>query len=252
MIVEKEYWRDIPLLHVYKEEMTQETPVLIFLHGFLSAKEHNLHYAYQLVEKGIRVICPDAYLHGERTESLSEAKMNLLFWKIVLNNIQDVGVIYEKLRHRNLLKTTSIGLAGTSMGGITTAGCLKKYEWIKTAGILMGVTSFTNMAQYQVKQFKEQGIEFPMPEEEQQAILSGLAQYDLNSSPEILEKIPTIFWHGKQDQVVPYDMTYPFYESLKKENKAENVRYITDEKAGHAVTRSGMLEVTAWLAQHLA
>ena len=72
MIVTKEVWKQIPLLHIYKEEMNENTPVVIFLHGFMSAKEHNLHYAYQLVEKGVRVILPDAYLHGERNENLSE------------------------------------------------------------------------------------------------------------------------------------------------------------------------------------
>lgn len=252
MIVEKELWSEIPLLHVYKEGMSNETPVVIFLHGFLSAKEHNLHYAYQFAEKGIRVILPDAYLHGERTQSFSEAQMNLMFWQIVLSYIQDVGVIYDELHNRNLIRTEAIGLAGTSMGGITTAGCLKKYNWIKTAGILMGVTSFTDMAQYQIRQFKEQGIEFPMSEEQQLAILDGLSQYDIKASPEIFERIPTIFWHGKQDNVVPYYMTYPFFEHLIRENKAQNVRYIIDEKAGHAVSREGMLEVTEWLALHLA
>ncbi|WP_332650345.1 prolyl oligopeptidase family serine peptidase [Lysinibacillus sp. 54212] len=252
MIVEKELWNEIPILHVYKEEMTNETPVVIFLHGFLSAKEHNLHYAYTLVEKGVRVILPDAYLHGERTQSYSEAKMNSMFWEIVLNYIQDVGIIYEELHKRNVLTTEAIGVAGTSMGGITTAGCLKNYNWIKTAGILMGITSYTDMAQYQVRQLKEQGIEIPIAEEQQQAVLDRLAQYNIDSSLEIFERVPTIFWHGKQDNVVPYYMTYPFYEYLIKENKAHKARYILDEKAGHAVSRNGMLEVTEWLAQHLA
>ncbi len=56
MIVEKEVWGNIPLLHIHNDDMNEETPVVIFLHGFMSAKEHNLHYAYQLVKK--RGACP--------------------------------------------------------------------------------------------------------------------------------------------------------------------------------------------------
>ena len=81
MIVNKEQWKSIPLLHVYDETMDEQTPVVIFLHGFLSAKEHNLHYAYQFVQQGIRVILPDALLHGERSNQLTEDQMNFNFWK---------------------------------------------------------------------------------------------------------------------------------------------------------------------------
>lgn len=45
----------------------------------MSAKEHNLHYAYQLVHKGVRVLLPDAKFHGDRSECLTEMQMNLNF-----------------------------------------------------------------------------------------------------------------------------------------------------------------------------
>ena len=78
MNVENEQWGHIPLLHVYKEsEKDIQVPVVIFLHGFTSAKEHNLHYAYQLAEKGFRVLLPDAHLHGERQEPLDKVQLSL-------------------------------------------------------------------------------------------------------------------------------------------------------------------------------
>ena len=98
MIINDELWQDIPLIHCYTEEMNEYSPIVIFLHGFLSAKEHNLHYAYQLVKKGIRVILPDALFHGGRSEQISEEKMNLKFWSIVVNSIQDVGKIYNEIQ----------------------------------------------------------------------------------------------------------------------------------------------------------
>ena len=66
MYIQREKWGNIPVLHMYNETMSETTSTVFFLHGHLSAKEHNLHYAYQLVKQGIRVILPDAIYHGER------------------------------------------------------------------------------------------------------------------------------------------------------------------------------------------
>lgn len=250
MIVHKEQWAGIPLLHVYKEEMRQDAPIVIFLHGFMSAKEHNLHYAYNLVEKGVRVILPDAYMHGERSENLPEPQMKYIFWRIVLKYVEEVGMLHKALKEQGF--NGDIGVMGTSMGGITTTGCLKKYDWIKTAGVLMGAVSYTEMAQFQLKDMEEQGTQIPMTEQQKQEILATLEHYNVTSSISIFERVPVIFWHGQKDSVVPFQMTYPFYELLVQQGKDKHVHYIKDEKAGHAVSRDGVLAVTAWVAQHLA
>ena len=249
MIVNREEWGNIPLLHVYNKEMTSKNPVVIFIHGFKSAKEHNLHFAYKLVEKGVRVILPDTYLHGERSEQYTHKQMELAFWKIVLKTVAEVNTIYEQLRDKKLLSTNNIGVAGTSMGGIVTSGCLKKYNWLKTAGICMGTVSYTKFAQHQLAQFKKLGVDFPMQKEELNEVLALLKQYDLEDKQNILNEVPIIFWHGKQDTVVPFAMTNPYFEQ-----NGANTRslYVVDEKAGHVVSREGMLAVTDWLAQHLA
>lgn len=250
VIVQKENWGGIPLLHVYNEKVRKDAPIVIFLHGFMSAKEHNLHYAYHLLEKGVRVILPDAFMHGERAEELTEMQMNMIFWRIVVKNIKEVQALYDALQERGF--TGKVGVCGTSMGGITTAGCLKMYDWIEAAGILMGVVSYTKMAQHQIQQLKEQGMELQLTEEQQHTILEALQEYDLMTKPEIFERVPIMFWHGKNDPVVPFQMTYPFYEELVQQGHTLKVQYIADEKAGHAVSRTGVLAVTEWLAQHLA
>lgn len=250
MIVQKEQWEGIPLLHVYKEEMKKDAPIVIFLHGFMSAKEHNLHYAYNLVEKGVRVILPDAYMHGERSENLPESQMNLIFWRIVIRYVEEVGILHKELKGKGF--NGNIGVMGTSMGGITTTGCLKKYDWIMAASVLMGAVSYTEMAQFQLKQMEEQGVHIPMTEQQRQDIMETLKEYNVKTNLAIFERVPVMFWHGQKDPVVPFQMTYPFYELLVREGKANNVEYIADEKAGHAVSRMGVLAVTAFIAQHLA
>lgn len=111
MIVANEKWGNIPLLHVYDEEKaTADTPIVLFIHGFQSAKEHNLHYAYNLVQQGMRVLMPDAILHGERSQGLNTIEMSLRFWETVLTNIQEVKFLYEELRRKGF--TGRFGLAG--------------------------------------------------------------------------------------------------------------------------------------------
>ncbi|WP_223552892.1 prolyl oligopeptidase family serine peptidase [Lysinibacillus sphaericus] len=254
MIVEKEMWGNIPLLHIHTENMNEETPVVIFLHGFMSAKEHNLHYAYQLVGKGVRVLLPDAKLHGDRSEDLSEMQMNLQFWDIVLNSIHEVEQLYNELKNKQLLVNDKIGIAGTSMGGIVTSGCLKLYDWIKTAVVCMGAPGFIKLGEYQLQQLANDGVNWSMSEEEVQQINELLAKYDISLTPEKFAGRPVLFWHGELDKIVPFKDTYHFYLTLCQyyETNPEDLKFLANKKAGHAVSRDGMLAATEWLAQHLA
>ncbi|MEK4128774.1 alpha/beta hydrolase [Solibacillus sp. FSL W8-0474] len=251
MIVKQELWKSIPLLHVYDETMDEHTPVVIFLHGFLSAKEHNLHYAYQFVQKGIRVILPDAIMHGDRSDYLTDEQMNYNFWKIVLKSIEEVHTLYEELKLKKMVGD-KIGVAGTSMGGIVTSGCLTIYPWIQAAGICMGTTSYTKVALHQVEELKQKGVQLPISEQQQSALFQMLGKYDMEQHEALWANKPIIFWHGEKDTVVPFSMSRPFYEQLKKEGRAANIQYIAEPKAGHAVSRNGILQVTDFIAQRLA
>jgi len=256
MIVEKEMWNEIPLLHVYKEEYKNEqTPVVVFLHGFTSAKEHNLHYAYQLAEKGLRILLPDAHLHGERHTSLDEVQLSLRFWEVVLTSIEDVKYIREELLSRHLIsEETKIALAGTSMGGIETLGCLKVYPWIDVAAVLMGSPSYVQLAKAQMAQYESRGFKLPVTEEERKHLLDTLNHFDLSKDPTALNSRPVFFWHGEQDTVVPYEPTYNFYDAVKKSyaNHPERFQFQSDKMAGHAVTRQGLLNATDFIAENLS
>lgn len=254
MLVQEDMWKGIPLLHVYDNSMSDHTPVVIFLHGFLSAKEHNLHYAYQLVKKGVRVIMPDAYLHGERTENLSEAKMNMHFWEIVLQSIKEVNTIYDELKLRGYVISNKVGIVGTSMGGIVTSGCLKTYDWIDTAVICMGAPGYIELANYQIQQFEAAGVKLPMTDEQTQQLQMLLAQFDITNDPKRFNQRPILFWHGHKDETVPFKNTYHFYLQLRSyyEQSPEKLKFIEAPNAGHKVPRDGVLAVTSFLSHHLA
>lgn len=256
MNVENERWGHIPLLHVYKESLReQQVPVVIFLHGFTSAKEHNLHYAYQLAEKGFRVLLPDAHLHGERQENLDEIQLSLRFWEIILTSIEEVAMLREQLIERNLIMDhTKLGLAGTSMGGIETLGCLNVYPWIDTAAVMMGSPGYVHLAKAQMAQYEARGFKLPITDVERMQMFDTLRKFDLTLNPSALNGRPVFFWHGVQDNVVPYEPTFNFFNALKKSyvHDPERFQFMTDKSAGHAVSRKGMLESTSFIAHYLS
>jgi uncharacterized protein len=254
IIIENRKVEGIPVLHLAdKEKFNEQLPFIVFVHGFTSAKEHNLHYAYLLAEKGFRVVLPEALYHGERSTGLSGNDLNVKFWEIVLTEIEELNEIKNAFASEGLIDEEKIGLAGTSMGGIVTMGALTRYDWIKTAVSLMGMPYYEKFALWQIDELKKHGIDLPFKEEELAGLLQKLKELDISQQPEKLAGRPILFWHGKQDQVVPYHYTYHFYESIRTnyEEMPEKLVFLTDENAGHKVSREGLLKTVEWFETYL-
>jgi uncharacterized protein len=252
--VENRLINQIPLLHIVKKDVQQEKlPFIIFSHGFTSAKEHNLHYAYLLAEKGFRVILPEASYHGERDQGISEVNFYGYFWEIVIQTIHELNDLKEYYVLEGLADPERIGLAGTSMGGMVTLGALTKYKWAKAAVSLMGMPAYEKYSLWQMDQLQSQRIQLPFTETQISEQLSILRQYDLSFQPEKLEGRPLLFWHGKKDPIVPFEFTYQFFESIKKdyEKLPENLHFIVDERADHKVSREGLKTTIEWFEKFL-
>ncbi|MCD7034946.1 esterase [Metabacillus sp. GX 13764] len=254
VIVEKIKADGVPLLHAVQEEnRDSKTPFVMFVHGFTSAKEHNLHYAYLLAEKGFRVALPEAMYHGERAENLASGELNVRFWDIVLNVIQELGTVKHYFQKRNLIDEERIGVAGTSMGGISTLGALTQYPWIKAGVSLMGSPHYVSFLKKQVEYMQSIGIVLPITDNELDEQLNRLRPFDLSLHRDKLQNRPLLFWHGEKDPVVPFAPTYRFYEEVKKdyENHPENLVFIKDPNADHKVSREGLLALVDWFCKHL-
>jgi uncharacterized protein len=254
VIIEKENIAQVPVLHVVKKEKREERlPLILFIHGFTSAKEHNLHFGYLLAEAGYRVILPDALHHGEREQALTEIQRQLAFWKIVTRTIAEIRQIKEELELRKLIQPDRVGLAGTSMGGIVTFGALAVYPWIKAAVSLMGSPMYEAFFDSLMEAGKKMGVTIPLSDEQLEREKARLMKYDLSKQPEKLAGRPLLIWHGKCDQVVPYSYTYEFYEQIKPlyQGKEENLKFISDDTAGHKVTREAFLETVKWFTKHV-
>lgn len=250
--VVKERIGNIPSLVVVDAEKKQEAlPVVIFFHGFTSAKEHNLPIAFLLAEKGYRVILPDSELHGEREIEISALKKQISFWDIVLKNVKELNEIKQSLEEADLILNNRIGVAGTSMGGISTTAALTQYDWIKSAVVLMGSPQITTFAKTLVTSFKKEG-DIPVTDEQIEALYDELKRCDLSLQPEKLNERPLLFWHGQKDSVVPFDHSYTFYDDVKNNYKnKDDIQFIREKNTDHKVSRAAILELVKWFEKHL-
>lgn len=248
----KEELGDIPsLIVVDRDKMLEALPVVVFYHGFASAKEHNLPIAFLLAEKGFRVVLPDSELHGEREHDVSTIKKQISFWDIVLTNVRELDELKKALDEKGLILDGRIGVAGTSMGGITTSAALTQYDWIKTAAILMGSPRITTFAKTLVESFKRVG-DLPVTDEQIEALYDELERTDLSLQPEKLNQRPLLFWHGQNDSVVPFDHSYTFYDEVKNDYvKSEDIHFIKEKNTDHKVSRHAILELVKWFDKYL-
>ncbi|MEN1970344.1 alpha/beta fold hydrolase [Lentibacillus sp. N15] len=246
------YFSNIPALEVVDvKDETKALPVVVYFHGFTSAKEHNLPLAYLLAEKGYRVILPDSAYHGEREENISPMKRQIAFWDIVLQNVKELNEIHDHLTKQGKLFDDRIGIAGTSMGGITTAAALTQYPWVKTAAILMGSPMLTTYAKILVEGFKKTG-KLPISDATIDKLYHDLEVIDLSVHPEKLNQRPLLFWHGDKDSVVPFDHAYTFYNDVKQNyTKPDHIQFIKETNRDHKVSRSAILAAENWFTSHL-
>ena len=252
--VENKQIGEIPLLHLARSNLfDKKLPLVIFIHGFMSAKEHNLHYAYLLAEKGFRVLLPDCLYHGERQTEETRSHLQFHFWDIVLQTISELNDLKNYFDDSELIDSEKIGVVGTSMGGIITLGALTQYSWIHSAVSLMGMPYYEKLAQAQIEELKNQGKELPIEQSAIDELFDRLRERDLSQQPEKLMGRPLLFWHGKRDNVVPYSYAYDYYESIKEyyQQTPKFLQFISDEKADHKVSREGLLKTVEWFDKHL-
>lgn len=250
-IYEKEI-KTIPSLVVVDEDKEKEAlPVITYFHGFTSAKEHNLSLAFLLAQKGFRVILPDSEYHGVREQEISALKKQISFWDIVMQNVKELKDIKDYVDEEGLLLDERFGVAGTSMGGITTSAALTQYPWITTAAVLMGSPKITTYAKTLVNSFKRMG-NLPVTDDMIDHLYEQLENYDLSKQVEKLNDRPLLFWHGENDAVVPFDHSYTFYEEAAKSYKnVDNIHFIKEANRDHKVSRHAVLETVKWFKEHL-
>ncbi|TSB46159.1 esterase [Alkalicoccobacillus porphyridii] len=251
--IEREQLGDISLLHVAEEKVRDQLnqPAIFFFHGLTSAKDQNLHIAYHLAEEGYRVILPDALHHGEREGTVTGEQRTMLLWEIVMNSINELQQLKDHFTHNGLIDEKRIGVAGTSMGGITTYGALTQYPWIHTSATLMGTAYYEHFANQQIEQMRAHGIS--IPDTLASATLKRLAAFDLSKQLSTLSDRPLMIWHGEKDQIVPASYSTTLYNELvpNYSDRPDHLALYLEKETGHAVSRQAIFQMKSWFTKHM-
>ena len=212
----------------------QAIPIVVFYHGWTGSKDRVVTIGVELAKRGMRAILPDQLLHGDRGVRLIGGEI----WEIVANNIKELPIIKEEMRHRGLLDEAKFGVAGLSMGGISTYALFNQYPYITAAASLMGNADPARFAKWTISSIwmsastKEQREALEAEIEKNKFFLDAMS---LAKQPEHINDRPLFLWHGTEDNKVPYELNKEFYESIKDEPYAKNVEWHETPGEGHRV-----------------
>lgn len=244
---------DIPCLLIEKQaHVEKKLPLVVYLHGFGRAKEDGLTLAYLLARQNMRVVLPDSIYHGAREEEISPEQKKLYFWDIVAQNIKDIGSIKKHFSDKNLILNHKIGVAGMSMGGISTAAALTQYEWITSSGLLMATANMTDYAMWLLEQ--EGGREsLGISEMELTYLMTQLESTDLSRNIELLNDRPLFMWHGTKDEMIPFKYAEDFYQKLQKYHEnVDDIELLIEENRGHYLSYRAVLALCDWFVKTLS
>lgn len=217
----------IPVLEIVDAALADKAlPLVVFYHGWTNTKEAVMVNGYELAKQGIRAVIPEALYHGERKDDKETEEHGMEFWQIVLNNVQEFPEIVKFYQNAQLVLNEQVGVVGLSMGGITTCGIMAQYPWVKAASCLMGTPAFVRYGHILMEHAKSKGAVMPENAEE---VIQQLANWDLTYFPEKIGTRPFHFWHGTQDQTMPYELTHSFYQKHSQKPYGSNMVFTTTD-----------------------
>lgn len=241
----------VPLLEIVAEEKeAHQLPTVFFYHGWTSVKESVLVNGYELAKRGFRALLPDAYLHGERATA-ETTRGNMDFWDVVVHNITEITAIKDHYVHNQLTDPEKIGVSGLSLGGITTNAMLTQFPWIKAAGVLMGTPSPIDFSKWILQSPWTEGLDFEISEAQIEEAVEPLKNISLDLQPEKIAGRPVYYWHGTNDDLVPYSLTDSFIKQIQGKPYAANVQFETTVGGIHKVPYDVSTEMADFFEQQL-
>lgn len=238
LLVQKRMIQTIPVLEVVEERHRfAKVPVLIYYHGWQTAKELVLTQARKLAQQGLRVLLPDALHHGARKTEVSPIP-GFTFWSSIQANLLEYQLLIDFCQKQRLL-SDEIYIGGVSMGGITTCMLMTRHPEIKAAACVMGTPQ---PGVYRDRIFgyaKERGLfseDWPL-------CYRWLDAFDLSQHPERLARRPMLFWHGYEDEKIPVSEVLAFQKQVTGQSYAERVQFLFAEEK-HLVKGTVMDQVT--------
>ncbi|MBP2098606.1 alpha/beta fold hydrolase [Enterococcus rivorum] len=243
------YVKKIPVLEVVLEEdRNAPLPLIIYYHGWQSSKELVLTQARKLAEKGFRVVLPDAMNHGERRTGPISPIPSVTFWASIQYNIFEFSQLIHYFEAHELIKDDLIGVGGVSMGGMTASCLLTQHPEIKVGACIMGTPSPLKYLERVLKNAKEMSIFIP---QDVPLLLVWIANYDLSIFPEKLANRPVLFWHGTEDEKIPYEDVDDFFTEIENEPYSDNTEFLIGQGEGHLVNGVTMDTIATFFEREL-
>ncbi|MGE4799569.1 esterase [Yersinia hibernica] len=225
----------------------QPLPTIFFYHGYTSSKEVYSYFAYAFAQAGFRTIAPDAEMHGARFNG-DETQRLSHFWEILKTNIDELPALRQHYQQAGLIDGERIGVAGASMGGMTTLGAFARYPWVRVAANFMGSGYFTALAR---TLFPPLEAGQPVSPAEFERRLSPLADYELSHQLEKIADRPLLVWHGEADDVVPAAQSARLVQELRASGRDNHLTYLTEAGIGHKITPTALAAGSHFFSQYL-
>lgn len=247
IIIERKEIHNIPILEIVEaSRKEQRLPLAVYLHGVTNQKEKGLEPGYELAKQGMRVIIPDAYLHGERKQEEYNGQKEMEFWSIVWRSLEELPFLVDHYVTENLAHQSRVIVTGLSMGAITTCMAMARYPWIYAGGCLMGNPDPIAFTQWILTSHWTDGMD-DIDQQEAVALMAPFREVSLKEAPEKLAGRPFFIWHGTEDQSVPFEQMNDFVSQVEGEPYAEKMKFVYAEGHGHKVP----YEVFSQMADYL-
>ena len=237
---------EIPAILFRPRDKQENIPTIIFYHGWSSSKESQRIRGFILASVGFQVILPDAIYHGEREPlkeySFEEARR--LFWKVILNNMEEAPRIIEEAVNKYSADPERIGLIGHSMGGFTAAGVFAHSPDVKALVVLNGSCNW--------EKFNEAFKGSVEMDEEMKEIEAKVKRLDPMKNIDKIKDRPVLLLHGEKDSSVPVEGQRLFYEKIKAlYTNEDRIDFIEYPNLNHYVTTNMMEETIEWFYKYL-
>lgn len=185
---------------------------VLLLHGYTGWKEELYPLAYEYVKRGYHALVPDMRCSGS-----SEGDFIGMGWTDRLDNLQWLNLIL------NDDPKAQIAIHGQSMGA-SCALMMSREELPQQVKALVSDCAYTDAYSMFAKQMKDW---FSLPSfpilDSMNLMLQLRGGYDLKkaSALESVKKsrLPVLFIHGEEDDMIPVSMAYELYEATPTEKE---------------------------------
>ncbi|HYF78801.1 MAG TPA: alpha/beta fold hydrolase [Symbiobacteriaceae bacterium] len=194
------------VLNLFPRGLTGPAPTIILYHGWFGSKEAQVPAAQLLACHGFRVLLPDLPGHGERTPLVADRPEAAYdhFWAMIMQSIDEVEAIVGDAVDRGLARRSSIGIAGSSAGGMVAVSALGRYPWLRAAVGHNTCPSFEWLDSISTNAPPLQGAD-----------LDRLRTYDpVNLAGEMSPR-PLLLMHGTADTILPAEGARRFVEQAR-------------------------------------